>query len=131
MWATGFFACVTAIVFVEYRRGRHASSNPATGQNEHADWPPRDDFAHMIGAKLELQEYPDDHGHCRIDWAEFTNDPDSSHWHEGRETFLNAYRVLWRGPHGEMEDWICPSCGVRYRERFSWTLVPDPDAGSE
>jgi hypothetical protein len=25
MWATGFFACVTAIVFLEYRRGRSVS----------------------------------------------------------------------------------------------------------
>jgi hypothetical protein len=75
---------------------------------------------------LELRDFPYDHDHCVLDWAEFTNDPDRSHWHVGRRTFLIGYRVRWQGPFGDMEDWICPPCASRYREHFAWTLIPEP-----
>jgi hypothetical protein len=84
----------------------------------------REGFPQLIEATLELRDYPYDHDHCLIDWAEFTNDPDPSHWHEGRETFLTAYRVRRRGPFGEMEDWDLSAL----REPIQGTLHVDPDS---
>jgi hypothetical protein len=33
----------------------------------------------------------------------------------------------WEGKKEPREDWICPDCAVRYRDRFSWTLLPDEE----
>jgi hypothetical protein len=99
--------------------------------SEHLGWPRREDYPYLVEATLELRDFPYEHDHCVLDWAKITNDPDPSHWHPGRKTFLAGYLVQWQGRSGQMEDWICPTCAYRYRARFMWTLIPDADDPSD
>jgi hypothetical protein len=105
---------------------KHRESPPAASCIH--DWPSVEDHPELVGAELVLHEYDfQEHEHCRLCWAEIVR-PGDFHAHPGdRDPFTSAYRMEWYFV-DVVTEWICPTCAVRHRDRFSWDLVPEAPA---
>lgn len=103
---------------------------------EQSGWPSVQDFPEFVGATLELRDYPDygpgfdNHTHCATCFHEIVP-PSEYDKHVGENPYVRAYLLEWEfeweGKKEPREDWICPDCIAKYRDRFSWTLVQEKE----